>query len=238
MKLMTKLLFAGALTSSIVTTYGATFDYYAGASIGMNSIENNTDLSVYQTRINPGKTFALLPLSNNYSTAAYNLFLGMKHNINEYFIGGEVSIQLQNSAPRQSYTKTSATYTNDLQESLGTSVNIAFIPGISLSPKWDLYGKLGYIASQFKTSGNNPGNFGPYGDFSQMISGINLGLGASYHFNKHWSTALEYNYVRYATFNITGNDDQYVGGGSASGKVTANYKLSSNSILLKTSYWF
>lgn len=237
MKLTTKLLLATTLACSALTSYGATVDYYGGVLLGMNSVQNNKDLSVYQTRGNPGKTFSLVPQSNSYSTPTYGLFFGARHHINQFFVGGEVSVQLQNSAPRQNYTKTSATYTNDVQESLGTSVNIALIPGISLSSTWDVYGKLGYIASQFKTSGNNPGDFGPYGDFSQTVNGINLGIGAAYHFNKHWSTALEYNYVRYATFGITGNDDQNVDGG-AWGKVTANYKLSSNAILLKTSYWF
>jgi len=237
MKLMTKILLTTALVSSALTTYGATFDYYGGVLLGMNSVQINKDLSVYQTRGNPGKTFALLPQSNSDLAPTYGLFLGARHHINQFFIGGELSVQLQNSGAHQNYTKTSSTYTNDLQESLGTSLNIAFIPGISLSPKWDVYGKLGYIASQFKTSGNNPGNFGPYGDFNQTVSGINLGLGAAYHFNKHWSTALEYNYVHYAAFSITGNDDQNVDGG-AWGKVTANYKLSSNAVMLKTSYWF
>jgi opacity protein-like surface antigen len=232
-----KLLVSLSLGLLAINAQALSLDYYGGILFGVNSTQDKKDLAVYQTRGNPGQTFSLLPQSSSNTEPAYGFFVGARHKIEKYFVGAELSVQMQNASPSQSYTQISSTYTNDVQESLGSSIWLAIVPGMILSEKWDIYGKLGYVMSQFKATATNPGNFGPQGDFTQAISGVNLGVGALYHFNPRWSMALEYNYVQYSSFNIIGNDDKDIDGG-AWGKVTAKYKLNSSAVILKASYWF
>jgi len=108
---------------------------------------------------------------------------------NHYYLAGEIfgaisSVDAKSSAGAFGSSSLKARW----------STGIAVIPGIKVTDSTMLYGRVGYILTQFKGSGNA---LGQSASKSKWKSGIQLGLGMEAMVTNNVSARLEYDWNRY-----------------------------------------
>lgn len=212
--------------------------WYGGLILGGDAWQNSKTSSVKMTSgDSSGQTLPLKSQSDPQFAFAGGFVFGAAQESTTLFFAEQLELLYQTVDNQIDKAVPTATFTNHIEETQAPTAVIAFLPGIVLNHNWVIYAKLGYAMSQFESNGNNAGVFGPNGDQTQLISGLQAGIGLQRHFPKHWTLRAEYDYTNYGSFSLTGKKDAGIPGG-AGGIVKTNYNINTNALMLNAIYSF
>ena len=213
--------------------------WYAGLALGGDAWQNSKTSSVKMTSgDSSGQTLPLKSQSDSQFAFAGGFVFGAAQESQQLFLAEQVELLYQtvdNQIDKKS--NDTASFINHVEETQAPTAVIALLPGLVLNRNWVLYAKLGYAVSQFESNGTNSGIFGPLGDQTQLISGLQAGIGLQRHFPKRWTLRAEYDYTNYGSFSLTGKNDAGIPGG-AGGIVKTNYTINTNQLMLNAIYSF
>ena len=212
--------------------------WYGGFSLGADDWQNSKTLSAKMTSgPSSGQRVPLKAQSATQLAFTGGAIIGAEQDSDNVMFAEQLELSYQTVNNAVTATLASSSFSNNIIETMGPSAAVALLPGLILTRHVALYGKLGYIVSQFETSGKNPGTLGPNGDQIDYISGLELGIGIQRHFPKRWTLRVEYDYTSYGNFSITGKNDAGIPGG-AGGMVTTKYAINTNALMLNAIYSF
>lgn len=147
--------------------------------------------------------------------AGGNIFAGYGYTFDSgFYLGGEIfgglSSLAYNSTNISNFTSgsTSGDATINSSMQLKNSYGISFLPGLMVTHNTLLYGRVGYVRSQFDLENSIPianNNELEAGSENTSLNGSQLGIGLETVLTKHWSLRGEYTYTDYNSFNRSAN---------------------------------
>lgn len=172
---------------------------YVGFGAGYEGYQIQRSTTLFDERIGKFNTHA-----NGWNG---RLFGGYGRYFNNFYLGGELFTGLSNAHGTDSISTAFLKYKGEF--SVGQSWGVSILPGYKFGNSGPLlYGRLGYIQTELKTSdwGNN---FMPVSkSASNWTNGFNIGVGVEVPIYQNLSGRLEYSYVKYSAFEQNGSGPQ------------------------------
>lgn len=155
---------------------------YEGFQVNHNSWIDNNDFGRFNTHANGWNG---------------RLFGGYSWNYRNFMLGGEIFGSISSAEGKDSVVTNS--YNSKI--SVGSSFGASVLPGYKMPTGQLLYGRLGYISTDFTVKDSSTGGSNTT---HQWQGGFNVGLGFEIPLTKGFSTRMEYDYIKYGTFNNNG----------------------------------
>jgi len=184
---------ATALTA-FVSAPAVAEGFYVSGNIGLTSLGHTLERNEATSGLPVPDSAGISRVQSD--DASVGLALGYHHNFtnNNFFVGGEAFYNHENASTR------------NIVGVLGTDINLnssygaRLIGGVNVTPKFSLYGHVGYTQLDFDV--HNSYTFAPpTRDAGFNEGGVSLGLGALYAVNDRVSLFADYTKVTDVNFN-------------------------------------
>ncbi len=165
---------------------------YEGFQINRTILDNDNRLAKFNTHANGW---------NGRLMGGYGRFF------DNYYLGAEAFVGASDASGKDSIDS----FRYDGKVSAGTSLGLSLLPGYKLSSAGPLvYARLGYIDTQFKVKDSIGSML--RSSSTSWTSGFDTGLGVEVPIYNHFTSRLEYEYIRYSSvnnpsFNTIGSDN-------------------------------